>query len=102
MVAKKAVFKSSKFCSKDILSQSNTMTESDKRGDAHTATYGVLRFGPCVMDHEAHAPYATTAGTSTNATRSYHLGRRTCSITSGHIMKHKHIDRSGKDVFRFA
>ena len=52
-----------------------------KPGDAHTVGYGAQRSGPFATDPKAHEPSATTAATSTSATKSCHLGPKTSSST---------------------
>lgn len=79
----------------------NTTTANDKPGDARTATYGALPYGRFVMDHEVRAHFATTVGTSTNATRSCRPGLSTSSTTSDHTTTCRHIGRSGKVLIRF-
>lgn len=58
------------------------ITENDKHGGAHTVRSGVPLSGPFEMDLGDQGPFATIADTCTNATRSFHLGPRSCSTTT--------------------
>jgi len=78
-----------------VILELTTTTGSDKHGDAHTAGSGELPSGLFATVQKAHVLSATTAATSTNETRNFHLGRKTSSTTKGHNMKFNNTDRSG-------
>jgi hypothetical protein len=72
---------------------------NDKHGDARTVMYGALPSGPSVMAREVPALSATTAATSTNATRSCLPGPNTYSTTSGHATRFRYTVHSGSTLF---
>jgi hypothetical protein len=61
--------------------------------------YGALPSGPSVMAREVPALSATTAATSTNATRSCLPGPNTYSTTSGHATRFRYTVHSGSTLF---
>jgi hypothetical protein len=75
-------------------------TGNDKHGGAHTAGSGAQPSGLSATDQKDQEPSATTADTSTNATRNFRLGLKISSTTNDRRARFRFTDRSGEKSMR--